>query len=534
MIKKKFILSVFVVCFLFSGCKKTPLEVEKACKEKTLLVGIGPDPEGLDPQLVTGVTEQNVLRALFEGLVKSDPETLEPQPGVSDSWTISEDGLRYAFHIRSNACWSNGDKLSASDFLFSFQRLLTPSLGTTGANSFFCIKNAQAFYQGKLPFSSVGISVQGETLVFELEQPTPYFLSLLMQPAAYPVHQKTLQKYNGDFSRDPTWTQAKNFVSNGAFKLNYWKVGENLLVEKNPYYWNKDNVYLNKIKFKPIGDVSTEERAFRRGQLHITENVPYAKIKSYYLSKDPALKVHPYLGTFYYLFNTTIFPLNDVRVRKALNLALNRDALMSNDLFQIKHCSAFQLVPEGCCKFKSKAPLQENTDLARQLLAEAGFPNGKGFPKLSLIFNTSEGQVYLASAIQEMWKKELNIDIELINLEWKVYLSKRRARNFQLARGGWVGDYNDPTTFLDLWLKDNPNNYAQWSNEHFDTLLEQAKNEVDAEKRISILEAAEQILLEEVPFLPIHSSATSHLVHHSVKNWYPNLLDWHPYDCIRF
>lgn len=531
--KIKYFLLLLISLFL-AGCgQKHVRDIDKAREKGILLVGIGPDPEGLDPHCVNGVTAQNVLRSLFEGLVKPHEETLEASPGVAETWTISEDGLKYSFNLRKNARWSNGDPLNAHDFVFSFQRLLTPALGAPGATSFFVIKNAEAFYSGKVDFSEVGIKAENDfTLTFTLHQPSPYFLSLLMQTGAYPVHRATLEKFNGTFSRDPLWTRSDNFVSNGAFKLKQWKIGESVEVIKNEHYWNHANVHLNGICFRPISDVATEERAFRRGQLHITENVPYIKIKEYYEKQPDLLRIHPYLGTFYYIFNTHVKPLDDVRVRKALNLALNRKSLVGLDLFQIKHRSTFQLVPEGCQAFRCINPVVENAERARHLLAEAGYPNGKNFPRLTLTFNTAEGQIFLATAIQEMWKKELNIDIELINIEWKVYLQKRREKDYQIARGGWIGDYNDPTTFLNLWTKNNPNNFTYWTNERYNQLLELAAKETSSERRIHYLEEAEAIILEELPLLPIHSSATSHLIDSSVKNWYPNLLDWHPYDCI--
>ncbi len=523
-----------LISLLFAACCQThERDIDRAKKAGILYVGVGPDPEGLDPHCVSGVPEQNVLRSLFEGLVRPNAKTLEASPGVAESWTISSDGLVYSFHLRKNACWSNGDPVVANDFVFSFRRLLTPSLGASGATSFFVIKNAEKFYSGEIDFSEVGVKAEDDfNLTITLNQPTHYFLSLLMQTAAYPVHRATLEKCNGAFSRDPLWTRPGNFVSNGPFKLKQWKIGESIDVEKNEHYWNQENVRLNGISFRPISDVATEERAFRCGQLHITENVPYIKLKEYHEKQPLVLKVHPYLGGFYYIFNTQVKPLDDVRVRKALNLAINRDALMGCDLFRIKHRSMFQLVPEGCQGFHCVNPLVENAERARHLLAEAGYPNGKGFPRLMLTFNTTEGQMFLASAIQEMWKKELNVDVELVNVEWKVYLQKRREKKYQIARGGWVGDYNDPTTFLNLWVKNNPNNFTYWSNKNYEHLLALAAKEISAEKRIHLLEEAEAIVLEELPMLPIHSSATSHLVDCSVKYWYPNLLDWHPYDCI--
>ncbi len=525
-----------VLCLLLSACGRQAIkEADTARQKGWLLVGIGPDPEGLDPQCVSGVTEQNVLRSLFEGLVKPDPKTSEPRPGVATSWDISDDGLTYRFFLRSEARWSNGEPLTANDFVFSFQRLLTQEIGSPGAHSFFFIKNALPFYNKQIAFEYVGVkALSDHELEFELEQPTSFFLSLLMMPAAYPLHRSTLRACHGEFTRDPLWTQPQHFVSNGAFKLKNWHAGKNIEVVKNEHYWDKENVALSGIKFLPISDVATEERAFRSGQLHITENVPYTKIRAYHEQTLSPLKIHPYLGTFYYIFNTKVKPLDDVRVRKALNLALHRDELMGCDLFQIKHKSTFQLVPEGCQNFHCINPIRENADEARRLLAEAGYPNGQNFPKLTLIFNTAQGQTYLASAIQEMWKKELNIDIELVNIEWKVYLQRRREKDFEIARGGWVGDYNDPTTFLDLWIETNPNNFTYWHEGKFEKYLRKASKEMTPFKRIHYLEKAEALLLDEAPLLPIHASATSHLIDNKVQGWYPNLLDWHPYECISF
>lgn len=525
-----------VLCLLLSACGHQAIKETDIARQKgLLLVGIGPDPEGLDPQCVSGVTEQNVLRSLFEGLVRPDPKTSEPRPGVAISWTVSENGLTYRFFLRQDARWSNGDPLTTHDFVFSFQRLLTQEIGSPSAHSFFFIKNARQFYNKELPFEQVGVkAVNDYELDIELEQPTPFFLSLLMMPAAYPLHRPTLKACNGEFIRDPLWTQPQNFVSNGAFKLKNWRAGKNIEVTKNEYYWDQEHVALSGIKFLPISDVATEERAFRSGQLHITENVPYTKIKAYHEQASSPLRIHPYFGTFYYVFNTKVQPLNNVRVRKALNLALHREELMGCDLFQIKHKSTFQLVPEGCQNFHCINPIREDAEEARRLLAEAGYPNGQGFPKLTLIFNTAQGQTYLASAMQEMWKKELNIDIELINVEWKVYLQRRREKDFEIARGGWIGDYNDPTTFLNLWIENNPNNFTYWHNTKFEKYLRKASKEIDSQRRIHYLGKAESLLLEECPLLPIHASATSHLVDGKVCGWYPNLLDWHPYENISF
>ena len=528
----KSLVVALILCSLLDGChsKKSLTEVEQANKTGLLLVGIGPDPEGFDPQLISGVTEQNILRALFEGLVSPDLQSLEAKPGVAERWEVND--CKYTFHLRTNARWSNGDPLTAQDFIFTFKRLLTPQLAAPNASNLFIIKNAQQFYKQQVPFDEVGIKALDDyTLEITLEYPAPYFLSILMLPMCYPLHEGNLTQNHCTFSRNQTWTRSAHMVSNGPFVLQEWVVGKKIEVSKNKYYWNANQVRLNSIHFIPIADVITEERAFRCGQLHITENVPYQKFKTYYQNGDSNLRIHPYCGTFYYLLNTSVYPLNDVRVRRALSMAIDRDSLMGNDQLALKHHSTYQLIPEGCAGFHSISPIKENAELARQLLAEAGFPNGQNFPKLTLLFNTTEGQIYLASALQEMWKKQLNIHVELVNQEWKVYLQMRREGHFEIARGGWVGDYNDPSTFLNLWRSDASNNFGHWGNSNFDELLEKAKTSITSQ-RMQYLQEAEKILLEESPFIPLHSSASTHLVHSSVHNWFGNLLDWHPYDCI--
>ena len=540
MIKKFIIVISFVLVGMiaFIGLKKSDncslLNIDEANKRGILLVGIGPDPEGLDPHFATGVTEQNVLRALFEGLVVPDASTLEPLPGVAETWDISADGLRYTFCIREDAKWSNGDNLTANDFVFAFRRFFNPQIAAAGVNTFFVIKNAKLFYEKKLErFDEVGVrAVNDKTLEFELEHPTAYFLNLLMLPSCYPLHEKTLAATNSINTRNHMWTKPGLMVSNGPFYLSSWKVGQTIHLLKNSNYWNSGAVKLNGIQFKPIADVTTEERAFRTGQLHITENVPYSKMATYSQMSDNVLRVHNYLGTYYYLLNVHIAPLNDIRVRKALSMAIDRNNLSGSDQLKLKHKSAYSLVPEGFRGYNSIAKVDENVEEARKLLAEAGFPNGAGFPKLKIMFNTSEGQTYIALAIQEIWKKTLNIDVELDNQEWKVYLSNRRARNFEIARGGWIGDYNDPLTFLENWASLSPNNFVGWKNSTFDAYMEQAKNTNDAGVRFSYLQEAEKILIEDLPLIPLHSSLTSHLVHSSVKNWHTNLLDWHPYNYI--
>ncbi|MDR1665436.1 MAG: peptide ABC transporter substrate-binding protein, partial [Puniceicoccales bacterium] len=473
-------------------------KVDWANGEGILLVGIGPDPEGLDPHLVVGTTEQNVLRALFEGLVRPDPKTLEPLPGVAERWNVSVDGRTYTFFLREGAKWSNGDPLTAEDFVFSFRRGLDKTLGTSAAEYLFALKNARSFYNGTVPFEQVGVRALDRTrLELTLETPKPYFLSLLMMPAYYPVHAKTLEKWDGVRSRSNAWTKPGNLVSNGPFCLKSYVIGKEIEGVRNPHYWAP--IALNGIRFYPVADVATEERSFRNGRLHITECVPYAKLTVYANKEVSELRLSPYLSTSYYLLNIHLKPLDDLRVRKALSLAIHRESLAGSDRMNVKHQSAVHLIPEGCGGFCSVAKVEEDPVRAQKLLAEAGFPGGKGFPKLKLFFNPSESQNYLAVAVQEMWKKNLGIEVELVNQEWKVYLSTRRNREFQIARGGWVGDYNDPETFLNLWESTSCNNFVGWSNAKFDQLLKESAETLDPAKRLLLLQEAEAILLDDMP-----------------------------------
>ena len=527
-------LTIFLTILLatLTACGPEQSNVRTGNAEQALYIGIGTEPEGLDPHLVTGVTEHYVLLSLLEGLTTVHPQTLEIEPGVAKRWEISEDGLRYTFHLDPEARWSNGDPVTSGDFLFSFERILTPALGAPYAYMLYSIKNAEAFNKGELSdFAEVGVKAPNpRTLTFELEAPTPYFLSLSTNYTWWPVHPPSVLAHGGMTDRISEWTKPGNFVGNGPFALKTWRLNHSIEVEKNTHYRDADAVRLNGIHFLPIS-MDTEERAFRADQLHITSTVPIPRIDWYRKNAPDRLHFDTYLGVYYYMLNTAREPLDDPRVRKALAYSINREALTEHVL-KAGQQPAYHFTPPNTGGYTAEAKLPYDPDLARQLLAEAGFPGGAGFPKLELLFNTSESHRTVAVAIQQMWKEELGIDIGLYNQEWKVYLATRKERNFDIVRAAWIGDYVDPNTFLSLGTSDNGNNHSNWGNARYDALLREAALTQEPVARLQLFQEAEAIMLDEMPFIPIYFYVRSTLIDEAVRGWYPNILDYHPYQDV--
>ena len=520
-----------------AGCAKRETPVEHGNRHQILHLGNQVEPADLDPHTTTGVSEINIHMALFEGLVSPHPEDLRPMPGVAEKWEISDNGRICTFYLRKDARWSNGDPLTAHDFIFSFQRMLSPALGAANAGLLFVLENAEAFHAGAIgDFSQVSVKAVNDYLLeLTLEESTPYFLSLLMHPAWYPVHEKTLLNHGASDARATGWAQPGSHVGNGPFRLKEWRVNEVVGVERNPFYWDAAMVRLEEIRFYPIENLNTEELAFKAGQLHVTEALPSNKLGFYRRENSPFLRLDPYLGTEYYLLNTEIKPLDDVRVRRALSMALDRGGLAEH----VKaggQLAAYHFTPSGTAGY-APAPtdrIEENAWEARRLLAEAGYPQGKGFPALELLFNSSENNKVTAEAIQQMWKTTLGIRVELRNQEYKVYLDSRNNGDFHIARSSWVGDYNDPNTFLEIWTSGSGNNHSRWKNSRFDNFIRQASQTGHGHpsERLQLFARAEALLLQESPIIPLYFYVNAYLIRPEVKNWHPNLLDWHPYKYV--
>jgi oligopeptide transport system substrate-binding protein len=516
-----------------TGCGGRERNVDTGNREQVLFIGNGTEPKGLDPHVVTGVTEHNIISALLEGLVSEDPVDLHPVPGVAERWDISDDGLRYTFYLRESARWSNGDPVTAGDFAYSFRRILSPGLAAEYAYMLYPLKNAKAFNTGEIDdFSEVGVTVvDARTLRLDLEGPTPYFLGLLNHYSWWPVHPPTIDAFGRIDDRESPWTRPGNYVGNGPFVLKTWEINQRIVVEKSPTYWDADTVRLNAIHFLPIDSADTEERAFRDGTIHLTSTVPLHRIDYYREQHPELLRFDPYLGTYFYRCNTQKKPLDDARVRRALSMVINREELTE---FVLKggQLPATHFTPPNTGGYTCKARFEEDIDAAKSLLAEAGYPNGEGFPTLQLLYNTSEAHRTIAEAIQQMWKKHLNVEIQLVNQEWKVYLDSMKRLDFDVARSAWIGDYNDPNTFLDMWVTDGGNNRTGWSNAEYDRLIARSAQTADRAERYAAFQEAEAILLEDMPIMPIYFYVRSLLIRPSVRGWHPTLLDHHPYKYV--
>ena len=520
------LLAISGLILTLSSCGDYQSNVESGNREGTLHWGNGTEPQSLDPHIATGVPEHHIISSLMEGLVYKDGETLEPRPGVAKSWDISADGRVYTFYLRQDARWSNGDLHNAHDYVWSWWRALQPALGNLYAYMYFPIANAKAYYDGEInDFSQVGVKALDDyVLQVTLTEPIPYFLQLLDHYSTYPVHRATVEKFGTADQRGTRWTFEGNIVGNGAFQLKEWKINRRITVERNPHYWNAENVRLNQVVFYPTENVTTEERMFRAGQLHYS-GIPSDKIQAYSQSDDPSLRIQPYLGVYFYRLNVDKPQLSDKRVRRALGMTINRDQLVSQ-ITKGGQIPAYAITPPGTMGYYPESDLAFDPEGAKKLLAEAGYPNGEGFPTTEILYNTSEGHRKIAVALQQMWKKHLNIDVILLNQEWKVYLDTVSNHHYEIARAGWIGDYVDPNNFLDMFLCNGGNNRTHWCNPEYDQIiLQQVPKAQTHQQRLELFQQAENILLDEMPVIPIYIYTSNNLVHPTVKNFGRNILN---------
>ncbi|MBI4178206.1 peptide ABC transporter substrate-binding protein [bacterium] len=494
---------------------------------KILHLGNGSEPKDLDPAIVTGMLEFHIISSLVEGLVTLDPNDLAPVPAAAKSWEISEDHKTYTFHMRPESRWSNGDPVTSEDFAYSWRRLLDPQTAAEYAYQAYYIKNGRAFNEGKLKdVSQVGLATPDTlTLVVTLESPTPFFLSLLNHHSLYPVHRRTVETHG------PKWTLPEHHVGNGPFRLKSWVMNSVIVVERSPTYWDAKTVGLDEIHFYPTENDATEEKQFRAGKLHVSYTVPLERIPYWRDEEKQLYNQFPAFGTYYYELNVTRGPLKDKRVRKALALSIDRDAIVTS-VTRGGQIPAYAYTPPKTAGFTPIAHLKYDPEEARKLLAAAGYPGGKGFPKLDILYNTQEGHRKIAEAFQQMWKKELGIDVGLFNQEWKVFLNTKKNLDFDLARAGWFGDYPDPNTFLDMYVTGGGNNNTGFSHAEYDELIRKAAQTMDREERFRYFQRCEDILAEEVPIIPIYTYTRIYLKRPEVRGWSPNVMDFRSYKAL--
>ena len=518
---------------LISACTRHETDVQRGNREQVLHRGVGSEVSDLDPQLVTGLAEQCVVSALFEGLVTEDPRDLHPVPGVAERWEASPDGLTYTFHLRADAKWSDGDPVTAPDFVASFRRILTPSLAADNATLFYLVLNAEAFNKGRLAdFAQVGFTAPDDrTLRITLAHPAPYFLTLLAQMPWLPVPLPAIEKYGAADQRGNLWTRPGRLVGNGPFVLKTWKPNEVIIVEKSPTYWDAARVRLQAIHFHPIDSQDAEERAFRAGQLHVTYTLPVGKVDAYRRNAPQFLRRDPYFNTYFFRLNVRRPPLDDAQVRRALALAVDRQAIVEH-ILRGGQQPATSLTPPGLAGCTPPGEVRTDFAAARRLLATAGHPGGRGLPPLELLYNNSENHRLLAEAVQEMWRRELGVEVRLVNQELKVVLAERRTGQYQILLSDWVGDYPDASTFLDVWRGDSGNNHTGWASSDYDSLLLAAARTVNPAERAVLLQRAESLLLTAMPVVPLYFNTHVFLLQPSVHGWYPTVLDHHPYKCV--
>ena len=518
------------------GDGNTPV-VEETVEQK-IVYNLGADPKTIDPQLNSAVDGSTIIHNAFEGLMRED-ENSKIVPGTAEKYEVSDDGTVYTFHIRKDAKWSDGKPVVAGDFEYAWKRALNPKVAAEYAYQLFYIKNGAAYYNqekvgGKVATAEdVGVKViDDNTLEVTLEAPVPYFLSLAAFPTYFPVRKDIIE------GNEEKWTlKPDTYISNGPFKMSEWKEKESITFVKNENYWDVKNVKLETLEVKLIDDQITYLNAFKSGEIDVIESPPQAEIPT--LLDEGTAKIYPYLGTYFYVINVSdkakdVDPkaaeaLSNPKFRKALSLAIDKQ-LIVDKVAQGGQAPATSYVPAGILDSIGKEFQKEysskgaNIEEAKKLLAEAGYPNGEGAPTITFTFNTDQGHQNIAQAVQDMWKTNLGINVELKNEEWAVFQDTRNNFQYSIARHGWIADYNDPMTFLDMWTTGNGQNNAGYSNKEYDKLIAQAKVELDDAKRTELLHKAEDILMDESPIIPLYYYTNVLCIDKNVKGTYKSPL----------
>lgn len=460
----------------------------------------GKEPETIDPALVVGQPDGRVCLSIFEGLTRYNPTNAAPEPGLAERWDISPDGKTYTFHLRTNAFWFDRSPITAADVAWSWMRVLEPATAADYAGNLYYIKGAEAYNKGqsKDPKSVAIQVIDPRTLRVELNNPTPFFLDLCAFQTQAVVHRPTIEKH-GD-----KWLDARPFPASGAYELVEWRLNDRIRVRKNPMYWDGANTGCDWVDFMPVNSPNTALNLFLSGEVDVVwdkDVVPSELIDV--LRDQPYFHTFNYLCTYFIRCNVTRPPFNDPRVRQALSMAIDRDRLVKNITRGGEAPANFYVPPIP--GYQSPPGLPYDPEAARKLLADAGYPEGKGFPRFSYLFNSSRDHEKIAVEMQDMWRKELGIEVELRSVEWKVYLRMQVNLEFDLTRSSWIGDYTDPNTFLDMFMSSNPNNRTGYKNPAYDNLLHQANAEPDVIKRAELLANAEKLLVvDDAPVIPLY------------------------------
>lgn len=635
MISRRMIFAGLPLVTALVSCQREK-QAETAIEQGIFIVGNSAEPKALDHQLVTGVPESKIISALFEGLASDHIELDdESPPGAAESWTHNEASTDWTFKLRKNGRWSDGEPVTAQDFVFAYHRLLHPDLAAYYADMLFVIENAEDYNRnrrskillanGAVPgatwddftdlaaspddkvdvedlgaapswesltgddararfarskgldalkpdalswilespasrypwpdtagedqirallttlrdqhgedlweMAKVGVTAEDDhTLRVRLRESVPYLPSLSCHYTWFPVPRHVVLKHGKISDRFTPWSRYPNLVGNGPFRLKTWRFHDVIEVDRNPHYWDAENVHLKGIRFHPIENPYTETRAFLAGQLHTTYSLPSDLLKTIQKKHPDKLRKEPYVGTTFVRFNTTREGLSDVRVRKALAMAIEREPIVNH--ISEGHTRAVSMTPPMGA-YRPDAMLTFDPERARALLAEAGYPNGAGFPRYAMMISRPANRPS-AETIQAMWNKHLNISITIENRDWGSYNSAQQNLQFDMASAGWIGDYLDPTTFLNMWTEGNGNNNTGWHSPEFEALLREAAYKGDPAERYDVLRQAERVLMQDMPIAPISHYSRNYLLHPAVRGWHAKLLDNHPWKEVRF
>ena len=486
----------------------------------------GTEPGTLDPHRAEGVPASNILRDLFEGLVMEDPSG-RYIPGAAESWTLSQDAKTYTFKMRENGKWSNGDKVTAEDFVYGLRRSVDPATLSNYSSMLYPIKNARDIVFGKMDPEALGVRSEGpQTLIIQLEEPTPYFLSLLTHATTYAAHRPTVEKFSVQFTRPG------NLVGNGAFKLREWRVQSHIKLVRNAEYWDNENTALEEVYYYPLDDTNSSFRRYRAQELDFTETILAEQLPWIRECLPNDLKVSPYFGSYYYGFNNEQPPFkNKPKLRTALSMAIDRNVIADIILGAgqipayslVPPVKTFKAVPASWAEWTQEKKNQE----AQRLYRAAGFSKEKPL-EVEILYNTSENHKRVALAVASMWKQTLGVKTTLRNQEWKVFLETRRLKKeTQVYRAGWIGDYDDPYTFSQLLHSENEMNHPGYANKKYDELINLAAIKNAGEERLEILRAAERLMLEDMPIIPLYFYVSQHLIKPWVSGLEGNVMDHH-------
>ncbi len=523
--------SLLILLGLVAGCtRQAPTETARA--QNQMLISVGLEPSSLDPHRNTGSSESQIISALWDPLVDWNEDASAVVPAAAESWEISPDGRTYTFHLDPRDRWSNGDPVTAAQWVESLVRFVTPSLAAELAVKAYPIVGVEDYFNGRSTDpSTLGITAPDEhTLVITLREPTAGFLGMLTAYPWLPVHFPSVRAAGDPYDLSTNFTKPGQLISNGPYMLTDWRPNQYVEVVRNPHY--PRSVRADSIRFFAIESLDTEERAFRTQQLHLTNGVPAHKIATYREAHDPALRITPRVATSYISFNTTRPPFNDVRVRQAFSLALDRRQLAD---------AVIRTGAPPSYSFVGPVPghtpgilLTESVDEARRLLAAAGYPDGAGFPPVEYLYNTNERNQQIAEALQQMWKSALGVDISLHNQEWKVFLDSRQQKDFDLARGTWLPWTPEPIELYELLKSDSGVNNSGWAHPTYDALYLEARRTVDPTAREALYHQLDAILAADMPVIPYAYYAAARLVDPSIDNWRQNILEITPWRLVGF